>query len=101
MALLIVRHSVRFVRMGAPPVWGVSVARPRSPAARSGESPAHQLQVRSWLKVSMNLDWDSNLRCVCGRSRLAIPGYVRLDTRPGRRLPEYLASSIVGQNLKR
>jgi iron complex outermembrane receptor protein len=67
----------------------------------SGESPAHQLQVRSWLKLRKSVDWDSTLMYVSGRSHLAIPGYVRLDTRLGWRLGEYVEISIVGQNLLR
>src|SRR5205814_10302433 len=67
----------------------------------SGESPAHQLQVRSWLKLRKNVDWDSTLMYVSGRNRLAIPSYVRLDSRLGWRLGEFVEISIVGQNLLR
>ena len=66
-----------------------------------GESPAYQLQVRSWLKLRKNVDWDSTLMYVSGRSRLAIPSYARLDTRLGWRLGEFVEISIVGQNLLR
>jgi len=68
---------------------------------KTGDSPAHQFQVRSWLKLRNNLDWDSTLMYVSALSDLAIPSYVRLDTRLGWRLGEFVELSIVGQNLMR
>jgi iron complex outermembrane receptor protein len=65
----------------------------------TGESPEHQYQVRSWLKLHKNLDWDSTLIYVSALPHLAIPGYFRLDSRLGWRLGEFVEIGIVGQNL--
>jgi iron complex outermembrane receptor protein len=65
----------------------------------AGESPEHQYQVRSWLKLYKNLDWDTTLMYVSPLPHLAIPSYFRLDTRLGWRLGEFAEISIVGQNL--
>ena len=65
----------------------------------AGDSPEHQYQVRSWLNLRKNVDWDSTLMYVSALSDLAIPSYVRLDSRLGWRLGEHVEISIVGQNL--
>ncbi len=57
--------------------------------------------IRSWLKLRNNLDWDSTLMYVSPLSNLAIPSYVRLDTRLGWTLGEFVELSIVGHNLLR
>jgi iron complex outermembrane recepter protein len=72
-----------------------------SSRSQAGESPKHQFQVRSWLNLRKNMDWDSTLMYVSALSGLAIPSYVRLDTRLGWRLGEFVELSIVGQNLLR
>jgi len=64
-----------------------------------GDSPAHQFQVRSWLNLRKNVDWDSTLMYVSALSHLAIPSYVRLDSRLGWRVGESVEISVVGQNL--
>ena len=67
----------------------------------TGDSPAHQFQGRSWFRLRNNLDWDNTLMYVSALNHLAIPSYVRLDTRLGWRLGEFVEISIVGQNLLR
>ncbi len=65
----------------------------------SGNTPRHQFQIRSLFNLRRNLEWDSSLIYVSGLRHLAIPSYVRLDTRLGWRLGESVEFSIVGQNL--
>jgi iron complex outermembrane receptor protein len=64
-----------------------------------GNSPAQQYQARSWLKLRKNVDWDSSLMYVSALAQLAIPSYIRLDSRLGWRLGEFVEIGIVGQNL--
>jgi iron complex outermembrane recepter protein len=66
-----------------------------------GNSPKHQLQIRSWIKLRKNVDWDGTLMYVSGLTNLGVPGYARLDTRLGWRVGEFVELSIVGQNLLR
>ena len=67
----------------------------------NGDSPAHQFQVRSWVKLRSNLDWDSTLMYVSALAHLGVPSYARLDTRLGWRFGESAEVEIVGQNLLR
>jgi iron complex outermembrane recepter protein len=60
-------------------------------------SPRHTFEVRSFLNLSRNLDWDTSLSSVGPVANT--PGYTRLDTRLGWRLRESLELSVVGQNL--
>ncbi|MDP8990701.1 MAG: TonB-dependent receptor, partial [Acidobacteriota bacterium] len=46
-----------------------------------GNSPEQQFQVRSWLKLRNNLDWDNTVMYVSPLGNMAIPSYVRLDSR--------------------
>jgi iron complex outermembrane receptor protein len=78
----------------------------RDPASRDsmieqtvGNSPARQYQARSWLKLRQNVDWDNSVLYVSALSHLAIPSYVRWDSRLGWRLGEFVEIGIVGQNL--
>jgi iron complex outermembrane receptor protein len=78
----------------------------RDPASRDsmieqtgGNSPTQQYQARSWFKLRKNVDWDSSVMYVSTLTHLAIPGYVRLDSRLGWRLGEFVEIGIVGQNL--
>jgi iron complex outermembrane recepter protein len=64
-----------------------------------GDSPQHQIQIRSLLNLSRKVEWDSSLMYVSGLSHLAIPSYVRLDCRLGWRVGESVEISVVGQNL--
>jgi iron complex outermembrane receptor protein len=64
-------------------------------------SPKHQLQIGSWLSLTKKLDWDSTLMYVSSLGNLNVPSYVRLDTRLGWRLGEFMELSLVGQNLLR
>ncbi len=64
-----------------------------------GDSPQHQFQIRSLLNLRRNVEWDSSLMYVSALSHLAIPSYVRLDSRLGWRLGEFIEISLVGQNL--
>ncbi len=66
------------------------------------ESPKHQFQLRSFVNLTHNLEWDAAVYEV---GRLPdggdgpTPAYTRLDTRLGWRLGESLEISVMGQNL--
>jgi iron complex outermembrane receptor protein len=63
----------------------------------SADSPRHEVQVRSHLRLQCNLDWDAS---AAWTSPLAnVPGYTRVDSRLGWRAREPLEFSLVGQNL--
>ena len=63
-----------------------------------GDVPRHQFQIRSQLNLRMNVEWDSSLIYVSRPSHLAIPGYIRLDSRVGWRPGESFEIGLVGQN---
>ena len=64
-----------------------------------GNSPPRQSQVRSWVKLRKDVDWDTTAMYVSRLSGLAIPSYVRLDSRLGWRIGESIEISVTGQNL--
>ena len=64
-----------------------------------GNSPKHQIQVRSVVRLRANVDWNATLRYV---SRLPTPGidaYVTADTTLRWRPRDDLEVSVTGQNL--
>lgn len=70
--------------------------------AIANESPKHQFQIRSFVNLTRNLDWETSVFQV-GRltdgGNGSTPGYTRLDSRLGWYVGEFLEFSIVGQNL--
>jgi len=54
--------------------------------------------VRSFTNLGRRFEWDQTAGYT-GRLAAGIPGYVRLDTRIGRRIGEFWELSIAGQNL--
>jgi iron complex outermembrane receptor protein len=64
-----------------------------------GESPEHQLSLRSSWDLLPNLDFDLWLRYVDNLPSLGIESYVTLDTRIAWRPNKNWELSIVGQNL--
>jgi iron complex outermembrane recepter protein len=64
-----------------------------------GDTPKHQFQIRSLLNLRRNVEWDSSLMYVSSLKNQNIQGYVRVDTRLGWRLGEFIELSITGQNL--
>jgi iron complex outermembrane recepter protein len=71
---------------------------------RAASTPENQFQVRSFLNLPHNLEWDSTLYYV-GHLRDGgngpVPAYTRVDTRLGWRFRKSLELSVVGQNLLR
>ena len=65
----------------------------------AGDTPEHQFQIRSALRLKHNLDWDTSLYFVGKLTEDAIPAYARLDTRLGWHIGESVELSLVGQNL--
>jgi iron complex outermembrane receptor protein len=66
---------------------------------QEGDSPKHRFQIRSFLSLPHNLEWDSSLYWVGGFPDGDIPPYARLDTRLGWRWGESAELSLAGQNL--
>ena len=64
-----------------------------------GDTPAHQFQIRSFVKLRRNLDWDTSVYFVGRLTEDRVPSYTRLDTRLGWRINNSTELSLVGQNL--
>ncbi len=63
------------------------------------DSPEQQWNLRSFLDLPGNLEFDAAVYYVSELSHLGVPSYTRLDTRLGWRPTESLEVSVVGQNL--
>ncbi len=68
-------------------------------AATGGYSPKHQFQMRSAVKLSHRLEWDTSASFVGALSNGPVPAYTRLDTHLGWTMGESLYFSVSGQNL--
>jgi iron complex outermembrane receptor protein len=66
---------------------------------RPGDSPRHQFELRSFLSLPKNLEWDGSVKYVASLPSQNIPAYVRVDSRLGWRFGESLELSVSGQNL--
>jgi iron complex outermembrane receptor protein len=79
------------------------VARPASldlaSAAWSGDSPRHQLAVRSYLELPGRVELDALVRRVGRLSSMDIPAYLTADLRLGWRPTPRLEASLAGQHL--
>lgn len=64
-----------------------------------GYSPGRSFQIRSFVNLGRSFEWDQTIGYTGPLAVGNIPGYVRLDTRVGWRMGEFLEFSIVGQNL--
>jgi len=64
-----------------------------------GDSPKHQLELRSFVNLGRHLDWDTSLYFVGELTNGPVPAYTRVDTRLGWRVGERLELSVAGQNL--
>jgi iron complex outermembrane receptor protein len=65
----------------------------------SGDSPKQQFEVRSALNPGKHLEWDGSLKYVAAFNAQNVPAYVRVDTRLGWRIGEFMELSVTGQNL--
>jgi iron complex outermembrane receptor protein len=65
----------------------------------AGDTPEREFQIRSFVKLRRNLDWDTSAYFVGQLSEDGIPAYTRVDMRLGWRIGESLELSLVGQNL--
>lgn len=65
----------------------------------AGDSPEHQFEIRSFVKLSRNLDWNTSVYFVGRLPAEGIPAYTRVDTRLGWRINKSVELSLVGQNL--
>ncbi len=68
-------------------------------ALTGGYSPKHQAQLRSSVKLSRRLEWDTSAYFVGALSNGPVPAYTRVDTRLGWSMGESVYFSISGQNL--
>jgi iron complex outermembrane recepter protein len=67
--------------------------------ATGGYSPKHQAQLRSSVKLSRRLEWDTSVYFVGVLSNGPVKAYTRLDTHLGWTVGESLYFSVSGQNL--
>jgi len=67
--------------------------------ATPGDTPKHQIQLRSTFGLRSNLYWDSSLYFVGQLSNQQVPAYTRLDTQIRWRIRESIELSLTGQNL--
>jgi hypothetical protein len=67
--------------------------------ATGGYSPKHQAQLRSSVKLSHRLEWDTSAYIVGALSNGPVPAYTRLDTHLGWTAGESVYFSVSGQNL--
>jgi iron complex outermembrane receptor protein len=65
----------------------------------TGDTPQREFEIRSFVKLSRNLDWDTSAYFVGGLTEDHVPAYTRVDTRLGWRAGKSLELSLVGQNL--
>jgi iron complex outermembrane recepter protein len=63
--------------------------------------PQHQIQLRSLVNVSRNVEFDQTLYYTAHLPGGTLPGHTRLDLRLSRRFGESVEASIAGQNLLR
>jgi iron complex outermembrane receptor protein len=68
--------------------------------AASGQSPRHQVQIRSNLDISKRLQFDSSIYVVSALPALAVNAYARVDARLGYRPRRDFEISLAGQNLQ-
>ena len=68
-------------------------------AATPGYSPKRQAQLRSSVKLSHRVEWDTSAHFVGALSNGPVPAYTRLDTHLGWTMGESLYFSVSGQNL--
>jgi len=74
-------------------------SRDAQPQLTPGSAPVQQFQVRSSVKLTRRLEWDSNLFHVGRLTYGRIPAYTRLDSRFALGLGEMVELSVSGQNL--
>ncbi len=75
-----------------PPIADIAVA-------SVGASPKHQAQLRSLVKLSHRVEWDTSAYFVGALGNGPVPAYTRLDTRVGWTMGRSLYFSVSGQNL--
>jgi iron complex outermembrane receptor protein len=62
-------------------------------------SPSHQAQLRSSVKLTRHLDWDTSVYFVGVLKNGPVPAYTRVDTHLGWTMRENVDLSVSGQNL--
>jgi iron complex outermembrane receptor protein len=68
-------------------------------AATAGTSPTEQFNLRSYVNLSQNIQFDTMMYFVGGLSTFSVPAYTRLDSRIAWRPAERLELSVIAQNL--
>jgi iron complex outermembrane recepter protein len=64
-----------------------------------GYTPRRSYQVRSFINLWRTFEWDQTVGYTGRLATGNIPGYIRLDTRFGWRIGEFVELSVVGQDL--
>jgi iron complex outermembrane receptor protein len=86
-----------FLRLQLHPYAGSPL--PLTAESAEGDSPRHQIQLHSQLRLLHNLEFDAALYRVSRLFTGSIPGYTRLDARLGWRLRDSIDLSLGLQNL--
>ena len=68
-------------------------------ARNQGTSPTEQFNLRSYLNLPRNIQFDTMLYFVGRLPTFSVPAYTRLDSRIAWRATEHLEFSVTGQNL--
>jgi len=68
-------------------------------AATAGTSPTEQFNLRSYVNLPQNIQFDTMMYFVGGLSTFSVPAYTRLDSRIAWRPMESMELSVTGQNL--
>jgi iron complex outermembrane receptor protein len=64
-----------------------------------GDTPKHQIHLRSSLALRSTVDWDTSVNFVGSLTDQQAPAYTRVDTQVRWRIREHLEIAIAGQNL--
>jgi iron complex outermembrane receptor protein len=67
--------------------------------AEEGQSPQHQLSLRSYWNINKDWSLDTSAYYVDKLSAFDVPAYVRVDVNVGWRIAEELQFNLIGQNL--
>jgi iron complex outermembrane recepter protein len=88
--------GLSFLHMSIHPEPQAGIA---SADASRGNTPRHQAQLRSSVKLSQRLEWDTSAYFVGILTNGPVPAYTRVDTRLGWTMGESMYFSVSGQNL--
>ncbi len=87
-----------YLHMSLESTSGVQIT-PNTPEEMEEADPNHQFNIRSYVELPFDLEWDTMVYWVDELTSLGIDSYTRLDMRLGWQAMDNLNFSLVGQNL--